>query len=342
MLNSEETLLVVGLGSIGRRHINIIRDKFPKIKLVALRHRKCSEAITKELGLIKCVSSEDEAIALKPKAAIISNPATFHINIAKRLAINGVHLLIEKPISNSVDGVKELIDICNNNELILMVAYNLRFFPSLIKFKELINRSKVGRIISVHSIVGQNLEQWRPSRDYRLGVSSNKHLGGGVLLELSHEIDYLSWIFGPISWFKSHYSKQSDMDIDVEDNANIIFGFGNYKPCPITATLIMDFYRHDPIRTCTVIGSNGTIVWDGISGKIKFFSKNDKNWKTIFEGGVNADYTYIKEIESFFMCIENENTISSAATGEEALESVKLIEAIKASNNTESEFLKNI
>ena len=331
-----KTVLIVGLGSIGRRHVGIIQSIFPKINIIVLRHKKYNSNDIKALGLYKCTTSVDEAIEFNPQAAIISNPPSKHIEIAKKLANKGINLLIEKPISNSSEGVQELIDICYQNKVILMTGYNMRFFPSLIEFKKQIHCKKIGKIYSIRSEIGQYLPNWRPESDYRCGVSAQQKLGGGALLELSHEIDYLSWIFGGISWVKSHVSKQSDLDIDVEDSANIIIGFKgtDSSDVEVIASLNMDFIRHDTSRKCTVIGEKGTLVWDGVSGKVKHFEKDGIGWNTIFSSKPDMGYTYKEEIKSFFNAIES--CESPYISGYDGMIAVSIVEAIKKSSSINS------
>jgi len=327
MLNKIETILIVGLGSIGKRHASIINEFFPLVKVVALRHSGCKKTDLDMFGLYDCVTSIEEAIAYKPQAAIISNPASKHIEAAIKLAEVGVNLLIEKPISDSVKGVKELIKLCHQNNCILMVAYNLRFLPSLIEFKEQIKSNKIGKILSIRSEVGQYLPSWRPELDYRDSVSANKDLGGGVLLELSHDIDYISWIFGPIKWVQSYISKQSSLEIDVEDFANILLGFDNNE---LTASLNMDFFRHDTTRKCFAIGEKGTLMWDGVNNEVKYFAKGERNWEIIFSSNIDKNYTYLKEIKSLFSAVEAQS--SSSINGNDAMQVVVAIEAIKRSS----------
>ncbi len=334
MHNLIKTVLVVGLGSIGRRHVRVIRSLFPDINIIVLRHNKCNDSDIKGLGLHKCVTSIDEVIDLNPQAAIISNPASKHIEIAKILASKGVNLLIEKPISDSSKGVQELIDICYKNKVILMTGYNLRFLPSLIEFKKQVYSVKIGKIYSVRAEIGQYLPSWRPEVDYRKGVSAQKSLGGGVLLELSHEIDYLSWVFGRVNWVKAHVSKQSDLKIDVEDSAYVILGFEEINGATLTASLNIDFIRHDTTRRCFVIGEKGTISWDGIKGEVKFFEKSGKCWKTLFLSKPDRDFTYIEEIKSFFLSIEA--NIRPSITGEDGLQAVNIVESIKKSSGDNS------
>ena len=214
-----------------------------------------------------------------------------------------------------------------------MVAYNLRFLPSLIYFKQCIQSDLIGGIYSVRSEIGQYLPSWRPGSDYRCGVSAKKSLGGGVLLELSHEIDYLRWIFGSISWVKSHTSKQSDLEIDVDDSASIILGFkknGDNKE--LVASLNMDFIRHDVTRRCYVIGEKGTLFWDGITGEVKLFSEVDKCWVKLFDSSPERDYTYSEEIKSFFASVESR--LVPFISGIDGVETVLVVEAIERSNLT--------
>ena len=139
-----------------------------------------------------------------------------------------------------------------------MTGYNLRFSPSLMYFNELIKKNIVGQILSVRCEVGQYLPEWRPNKDYRKTVSANFHLGGGVLLELSHEIDYLRWIFGEVDWVRATLAQQSSLVFDVEDSAHLTLGFlPNENGRQLIGTLNLDFIRHDQTRACIAIGEKG-------------------------------------------------------------------------------------
>ena len=163
-----------------------------------MRHRGCDSPPLPPID--RCVSSIHEALLCRPDAAVIASPAPCHIETATPLAKAGVHLLVEKPISSSTAGVSALIEICRAQGVVLMTGYNLRFLACMQRFKELLSENRAGRILSVRAEVGQYLPSWRPDSDYRRQVSAQAALGGGALLELSHEIDYLRWLFGEVSW----------------------------------------------------------------------------------------------------------------------------------------------
>mgnify|MGYP001301762843 CR=1 FL=1 len=323
------TVLIVGLGSIGKKHLKQLREITSDLEIVALR-RNGSSSLRYE-GLNHLVSNLEEALSFSPTVAILCNPASKHIEIASALVKEGVNILIEKPISNSVQGVKELIDLSRQNKCKLMVGYNLRFSDSLIFFRNEIHKNLIGKLLSIRSEVGQHLSTWRPNSDYTQSVSAQKSLGGGVLLELSHEIDYLKWIFGSISQVFGHVSKVSSLKIDVEDVVHAIVKFNDNDICSnLTANLSLDFVRQDPIRQCIVVGEEGTLKWNAINDEVLVY-RNDK-WELIYKSKQEPDYSYTNELLHFINCIEMNKEPS--ITGQSALDTLHVIEAIRSSSKS--------
>jgi len=328
-----ERILIVGYGSIGKRHAKIAKELLPNTKIMVFRHKSCDGMLTKDIDF--CVTNLDDALKFKPQLAIIANPATHHLNVALPLAKSKVHLLIEKPISNTTQGITEIIDICKLNKTILMTGYNLRYLKSLQKFRELIYSKRVGKVLSVRAEIGQYLPSWRPNSNYRGNVSARSELGGGVLLELSHDIDYLCWLFGEVSWVSSVQSKQSDLDVDVEDTAHLTIGFSkNDNVKPLIATLNMDFIRHDTTRNCTVIGEDGTLKWNALTGVVKVILKGESEWTIIYDRKNNRDDSYLAEWEHLLDCINGDK--NPLVTGQDGVSVLKVIEAARKSSDTKS------
>jgi predicted dehydrogenase len=330
-----ERILIVGLGSIGTRHARLIRKLMPKAKIAAFRHQSSQALHNVELDLN--TTNFDEVKSFRPQAAVISNPASHHLSMALTLARQGVHLLIEKPISNEInEELFELIDICRSKDITLMIGYNLRFLPSLIFFRDLLQQGKVGKSFSIRAEAGQYLPNWRPDSDYRHTVTAQKKLGGGVLLELSHEIDYLQWLFGRVKWVKAHVTRHSDLDIDVEDSAYLILGFNsNEFGNDQGASLNLDFIRHDTTRRCIVIGDKGTLCWNGVEGTVNFFPSFEKEWIELYSEKLDLDFTYQEELKHFFFCVKNGD--STVVTGEDGLSALKVVDAAKKSSETGQE-----
>ena len=170
--------------------------------------------------------------------------------------------------------------------------------------------------------------------EYSSSVSAQKILGGGALLELSHEIDYLLWIFGEVDWVKSHVYKQSDLEIDVEDSAYVILGFKEFDGSVMTASLNIDFIRHDVTRRCFVIGEKGTLLWDGVKGQVELYKKSNKDWELLFSSSPDKDFTYMEEIKSFLSSVESNRKPN--ISGEDGLQVVNVVESIKESSITNS------
>lgn len=276
-----------------------------------------------------------DALEFAPQMAVISNPATFHLSVALELAKIGTHLLIEKPLSATTKGVAELLCVCNKKKALLAIGYNLRFSPSLQKFKTMLDDNIIGKVWSVRSETGQYLPSWRPGSDYRQSVSAQYALGGGSLLELSHEIDYLRWIFGEVDWVQAVLAQQSDFEIDVEDSAHLILGFiVKGKQNPIIATINLDFIRQDTTRLCTAIGKLGSIRWSGIEGTVELWMPDTQGWQEVYKHQATRDESYLAEWNNFLTCIEQRT--SPMTTGEDGLKVLHVIEAACLANKTKS------
>lgn len=323
-----ERLLIVGLGSIGTRHARLARVVAPGVKIAAWRHR--APVGPMHAGIDVCVTDLEAALAFQPQAAVIASPASKHLETAVPLAEAGVHLLIEKPIASSAFGVADLIDICSARGVTLMTGYNLRFLHSLERFRALLAERSVGRVMSVRAEIGQYLPSWRPSVDYRDSVSARADLGGGVLLELSHEIDYLNWLFGSVEWVSAITRRQSALQIDVEDTAHLTLGFAPQAgEAPVVAALSLDFIRHDMTRTCTVIGEQGTLRWDALAGRVERFVSGVNVWETLFWQTAPRDESYLEEWRHFLSCIES--GARPLSSGVEGLAAVRVVDAARES-----------
>lgn len=322
-----DRLLIVGHGSIGQRHLRIARGLLSNADIRVLRHQKCESVPEHADG---CMSSLNDALAFAPQAAVIASPSTFHTQTAQLLAETGVHLLVEKPLAASLGGVPRLLASCAAQGNVLMTAYNLRFMPSLQAYRDKIQSGVIGKVLSVRCEIGQYLPSWRPGSDYRQGVSASLALGGGALLELSHEIDYLRWIFGEVAWVKASLSRQSTLEIDVEDTAHLILGFvPDTEGRKLIVNLNMDLVRHDTTRQCLSIGEYGSLRWNGLTGVVELFPAGGTAWERVFEHTPQRDESYIAEWQHFLACIRD--GVAPLISGQDGLAALNIIEAARRS-----------
>lgn len=323
-----KTALVVGLGSIGKRHIKILKEIYPEIRIIVLRHRKESSKLKQ---VDKTVYNLEEALNHNPEIALICNPSSKHLEVAIPLVESGIHLLIEKPVSSKSEEVNKLIALNKKRNTKILVGYNLKFLDSLNAFKEEVNKGSIGQVLSIRAEVGQHLGSWRTDKSYLNSVSAKKELGGGVLLELSHEFDYLKWLFGKINWVFGYTTKISSLEVDVEDLSHCLISFKRINnKSNVVASISLDFFRRDPVRNCIVIGEEGSLRWDAINNSVEIYRSSEDIWSTIYKEKINRDYSYKKQLLHFIECITED--ASPLTSVESALETVRLIESIKRSS----------
>ncbi len=324
-----ERVLVVGLGSIGERHLRLARTLLPDADIQALRRQMPDTMPELADG---CLVGIDQAIAFAPQLAVIASPAPFHVEVALALAESGAHLLVEKPLADSSEAVPDLLALCRQRGRVLLTGYNLRFLPSLRHFRSLLHDGLIGQVISVRCETGQYLPLWRPGIDYRLGVSARRALGGGALLELSHELDYLRWIFGEVDWIQASLSRQSSLDIDVEDTAHLVIGFmpdeGGRR---LIGSVSLDCVRHDVTRTCVAIGESGSLRWNAIAGTVEHLPAGTQVWQEVFLHKAQRDESYLAQWEHFLACVEGREV--PLVSGEDGLEVLRIVEAARLASD---------
>lgn len=296
-------ILIVGLGSIGARHLRIARALLPDADIRVLRR----EAVVSPPEFANgCFTDIGQAANFAPQLSVIANPAPFHMQAAMPLATAGSHLLIEKPLAASLPDLDPFLNVMQERGTLVLTGYNLRFLPSLAKFRELLVEHAIGRVLSVRCEVGQYLPGWRPGADYRKGVSARRELGGGALLELSHELDYLQWIFGRVSWVRATIRRQGYLEIDVEDTVHLTLGFERERTSPeLVGTASLDFLRQDTTRQCVAIGDKGSLRWNGITGTVEMWQAEVPAWVEVSRYEMPRDFTYEAEWRHLLDCIES-------------------------------------
>ncbi len=255
-------VLILGSGSIARRHYSLAKEFLPKAEV-----RVFSET-GQTLSSAQMIHRYSDIIDFNPQLTVIATQTNKHLVQAIELAKMGSHLLIEKPISLNLHGIEQLLELKKEGKLQILVGYNLNFLPSLQFMSNCIESNQIGRVLDVRIEVGQDLATWRPERDYRESVSARRDCGGGVLRELSHEMNYLIELFGKPKWVIASTDKVSDLEVDVEDIAHITMGMTNRGNYNFMASIHLDFIRRDKVRNCTIIGTKGTLDWDIETGEI--------------------------------------------------------------------------
>jgi predicted dehydrogenase len=326
-MNDEPRYLVVGSGSIAKRHIQNLKMLYKDSKVVCLSASGRSIK-PEDIGADEACSSVKDIEISGVDFAIIASPAPFHLQHAIILLENNIPVLIEKPLTDSIANYKNYYEILINKQNLITIGYNLRYLSSALHMRQLMQKQILGRIYSVLIDVGQYLPHWRPKSDYRHSVSSQKCLGGGVLLELSHEIDYLTWIFGRFDNAFCVLDNTGTLEIDVEDRVNAIL----ISKSGIVAQLNMDFLQQYPNRICKVVGEHGNLIWDIIKNNIVLQTSNCESKILFQDTNFDRNKTYLDQLETFARVAKYGH--KPAVGLQEGLYVLEIIEALKLSAET--------
>jgi len=258
--------LIAGLGSIGRRHFRNLIALGEKDIILLRSHR----ATLPDDELAGYPVETDLAEALKkhkPEAVIVANPTSLHLDVAIPAAEAGCHILLEKPVSNSLDRLDVLQKAAEKSGSRILVGFQFRYHPTLNKARELIQASALGKVLTVHAHWGEYLPQWHPWEDYRQSYAARADLGGGVIRTLTHPLDYLRYLIGEVDSLWSFNGHLSPLEMDVEDAAEIGLRFVSGA----VGGVHLNYFQRPPVHRLEIVGTGGTLRWDNADGVLHHF-----------------------------------------------------------------------
>ena len=285
---------MIGCGSIGERHVRNLLGLKQEV-FIFDRDLKRMDYLA---GKYKVQAYDFLSHHIKMDGWIICVPPVYHLMFAEEGLKHNAHLFIEKPISHTLEGVDRILAEAESKGLIVQVGYQFRFNSSLRIAKN--SMSNIGKIMFIRSEFGQSLPDWHPSEDYRDLYTSRSDLGGGIILDASHEIDYVSWLAqSEVESVFCIAGKLGNLEIDVEDTAEMILTFRS----GIIASIHVDMTQRDYTRTCKIVGQEGTILWDYKDGAVRSFDARKKCFGT-FRDAMMDKSMYEEEMKDFVNCVE--------------------------------------
>jgi hypothetical protein len=296
-------VLVVGLGSAGHRHLELLRER-DDVEAAAVSRRGGAEFT----GLA-------EARDWAPDAVVIANESSAHLDAARWAIEHGAHALVEKPLATSAAGVPEVVDAAGDRGLVLAVGYNLRFHPALEALRDAVRGGRIGALLSVRAEVGQRLDDWRPAGGY----VEHEALGGGALLTLSHELDYVSWIAGAPHSVTGVRARVGDVVSDTDDIAEIVARHDG----GVVSSVHMDLLDRAYNRRSRWIGEAATLTWEwGAAVRRLTAAEDEEVWR---DDAFDLVETYRRQLDDFVRaCVDGREPRSPAR------DSIALLEAIGA------------
>lgn len=257
--------LIAGLGSIGRRHFRNLLSLGEK-DIILLRTRKATLSDDELAGFPVETELQQALEKHKPEAVIVANPTSMHLDVAIPAAEAGCHILLEKPVSHSIERLDVLKEAAEKTGSKILVGFQFRYHPTLNKARELIQSNTLGKILTVHAHWGEYLPQWHPWEDYRQSYAARSDLGGGVTVTLTHPLDYLRYLLGDVESLWSFNGHVSPLEIDVEDVAEIGAKFTNGA----VGGVHVNYFQRPPVHRLEIVGTGGTLRWDNADGILQF------------------------------------------------------------------------
>ncbi|MFZ5904358.1 MAG: Gfo/Idh/MocA family protein [Chloroflexota bacterium] len=258
--------LIAGLGSIGRRHFRNLIALGEK-DIVLLRSHRATLPDDELTGYPVETDIRAALTKHKPDAVIVANPTALHLDVAIPSAEAGCAVLLEKPVSDSLDRLDVLQKAARKSRSKILVGFQFRYHPTLNKARELIQQGALGQVLTVHAHWGEYLPQWHPWEDYRQSYAARADLGGGVIRTLTHPLDYLRYLIGDVESLWSFNGHISPLELDVEDVAEIGLKFSSGA----IGGVHLNYVQRPPTHRLEVVGTNGTLRWDNADGILDFY-----------------------------------------------------------------------
>lgn len=310
--------VVVGAGSIGRRHLRNLADA--GVDAIALRTMQGQSGT---LDLCRSVQSWQEVKSFAPTVAIIANPTAMHVDAALIATQMGCHILVEKPVADRVESAMQLQTAVTKRRTTALVGYQYRFHPTLRIARQWVQDGAIGEIVSAHAHWGEYLPDWHPAENHRVGYSARRDLGGGVVLTLSHPMDYLRWILGEVKAVNAMIARRPGLTVDVEDVAAMTLRMENGA----IVTVSLDYLERPARHTLYITGSTGTIFWDAATGVVRVRRHGESNDLIAqLEPAFERNSMFVEELRHFLACVRGEE--APVCTLKDGARSVAIAEAV--------------
>lgn len=315
------TVLFIGLGSVGKRHLRILR-RIAKIKALKVMRKGVDPGDESEdIRDVKVCYSIAHAVEKKPDFAIISTPSAYHLKPAMELIDARIPFIVEKPISHNLDGLDLLQEKAEKNNVPVLVGFQMRYHPAFDRIISWIKEGNIGRPLCLLGEVGQYLPDWRPLIDYRNNYSAHSNMGGGVILDLCHEIDIALKIMGPIQKVSCICGTYSDLEITSEDIALI----SSEHQGKVVSNLCLNYIERGYIWKTRIVGSKGTITWDYGSGFALLQTEGSRELQYEDPDGFHRDDLFLTQLKLWIEVVRG--NAQPCVTLKEGIEAMKVCNA---------------
>lgn len=311
---------VVGCGSIGLRHIRNL-EALDGIRVLATDPDPEARERARTAGAV-LFDSLAAGLDHQPSLVMVCTPPHLHVAVARAAVAADADVFIEKPIDVAVTSeLDALLAEARTRRRLVAVGYNLRFHAGVRALRQALQSGTIGSPLLIDAEFGYYLPDWRPGRDYRLNYGARRSEGGGILLDASHEVDYLRWIAGEVSSVYAIIERVSALAIDVEDVALLSLRLMSGAVAQVRLDCVQRRYS----RRCKIAGSEGVLEWTWRSGLRSWRPDNDE--PTLLEGPPDPDRMYVDELRDLVDAVLTRR--APEVTGEDARRTLEVIDAAR-------------
>lgn len=320
-------VLVVGAGSIGERHVRCFQStaRVDVLLCEALAERR--EAVAKQYGISETYSNLKDALNASFDAAVVATPAHLHVDMAIQLAQKGVHLLIEKPVSTSLDRVDDLQQIVSGKSLTVVVGYVHRMHPMLQAMKEALHSGRFGAPVQIVGFAGQHFPKYRPA--YHEVYYADRRVGGGAIQDaITHMLNAGEWLVGPIQHLASDADHQVLPKVTVEDTVHVLTRQGS-----VMGTYTLNQYQAPNEMSILVVCSEGTVKFERHNLRWGWMVEPDAPWQWETVAELERDVGFVDQAQSFLDMIEGKQT--ALCTLDEGIQTLRVnLACLKCMDNS--------
>jgi predicted dehydrogenase len=321
-------ILIVGTGSVGKRHARNLSDLGCIVSCVDPRRDRLDDIAGEGVRLKSVFTSLEEAFAAEETfdGVVVGSPPSFHLDQSIAALKRGKPVLLEKPVSPDLSSALKLQSAVHDTKVPLLLGYTWRWWPPLLKAKDLVARQAVGQLRHVKFTMAAHLADWHPWERYQDFFMASETLGGGALLDESHWLDLMLWFFGVPQKLFAKVEKISDLEIETDDNVDILV----YYPNDMRVSLHLDLYARPHEKTIQFVGENGTLIWE--PNRIKIGKEMDPNWE-IEEFAYDRNDMFVEVAKEFLHVLSGGSV--KTCTIDDGARVLNLIEAARMSSTGE-------
>ena len=313
-------VLVVGVGSIGERHTRCFLATGRAEVSICEPNAALRQTVAERYGIERAFGDLDAALAERPESVVICTPAQLHIPIATAAARAGAHLLIEKPLSTSFDGVEELKAELDRRSLVGSVAYVYRAHPALAAMREAILSRRFGAPLEIVATSGQHFPLYRPA--YRDIYYKDRATGGGAVQDaLTHVVNAVEWLVGPVERLAADIDHLSLAGVTVEDTVHVLTRHGRAM-----GSFSLNQHQAPNESTITVVCEKGTARFESHGNRWRWMTEPGGQWRDEPAGPLERDTLFVRQADAFLDCIAGAAT--PACTIDEAAQTLRVNLAI--------------